>query len=320
MTVLRTGWGGGAAGLVCIVVALAGCGAGSAKPHLVAVPIPTPSSMAQLALPVAAYELTDQQSAEEQYLELRLAQVCMSRAGFRYLPGLSAGSIADDVKIEREFDSRRYGVSDLAVVARYGYHLPAWVTGPGIPVSPGSLPRAERAALVGVGTGVAGGSSAAAAGAHSRAGGPPPGGCLGWSDSQLAAAGVNAEGSSASQLAAQIQQQGFEQAQSDPRVRAVFAAWSACMRVLGYRYATPFAAAEDPRWNMAVPASLGEIATAKADVACKMRVNVLGVEFAVESDYENAAIAADAGTLAQTKAEDASQARGLSRLLDKYLN
>jgi hypothetical protein len=318
MTLLRTGWGGGAAGLVCIVVALAGCGAGSAEPHVAAVPVPTPSSMAQLALPVAAYELTDQQSAEEQYLELRLAQVCMSRAGFRYLPGLSAGSIAEDVRIEREFDSRRYGVSDLAVVARYGYHLPAWVTGPGISGSPGSLPRAERAALVG--TGVTGGSSAAAAGSHSRASGPPPGGCLGWSDSQLAAAGVNVEDSSASPLAAQIQQQGFEQAQSDPRVRAVFAAWSACMRVLGYRYATPFAAAEDPRWNMAVPASPGEIATAKADVACKMRVNVLGVEFAVESDYENAAIAANAGPLAQAKAEDASQVRGLSRLLDKYLN
>ena len=274
------------------------------------------SSMAQLQLPIAAYELTDQQSAEEDYLGLRLTQVCMSRAGFKFLPGLSAGYIADDVRIQREFESRRYGVSDLTVVTRYGYHLPGWITGPGTPDSLASLPRAEQAALAG--TDPADRSSGAAASGHGRTG-PPAGGCLDWSNNELAAAGIS-PGSGASEVVAQIRQESFVKAQSDPRVRAVFAAWSACMRSHGYHYSSPFTAAADSRWTTASSASPAEITTAETDVACKSRANVLGVEFAVESDYENAAIANNNNTaaLAQAKAAANIQGRSLNRLMAKY--
>lgn len=315
----RKVWGSAVAGLVGAVgvVVAAGCGAGGASPG--PVPTPAPSSMAQVELPIAAYELTDQQSAEEEYLNLRLEQVCMSRLGFRFLPGLSAGYIADGVRIQREVDSRRYGVTDLAAVRGYGYYLPPWTAGPGTPVPVGSLPHAEQVALLGQSTGQGSGSSSAAASSISRSN-PPPGGCRGWSQGQLAAAGVSAQQTSATALAAQIRQDAFDKAQSDPRVRAVFAKWSACMRSHGYGYSTPFTAAADPRWNKTGPASRSEITTAETDVACKLQANVLGVDFAVESDYENAAIAKNAGTLAQAKADDNIAARGLNHLLAKYRN
>lgn len=318
ISVARGAWGGAVAGLVLAVVA-AGCGSGGQSMRVVPVPTPAPGSVAQRELPIAAYELTDQQSAAEAYLNLRLEQLCMSRLGFRFLPGLSAGYIADDVRIERELDSRRYGVTDLAAVRRYGYQVPPWTAGPGTPVSLGSLPRAEQVALLGRGTGSGSGPSSAAASSISRAN-PPPGGCRGWSQSQLAAAGVSAQQSSTAALAAQIRQDAFEKAQSDPRVKAVFGKWSACMRSHGYDYSTPFTAAADPRWNITGPVSRSEIETAETDVACKLQANVLGVDFAVESDYENAAIAKNAGTLAQAKADDNIAARGLNRLLAKYRN
>jgi hypothetical protein len=318
----RKAWGSAAAGLASVVV-VAGCSAGGpgtrAVPVATPVPTPAPASVAQLQLPIAAYELTDQESAEEDYLSQRLTQVCMRQLGFRYLPGLSAGDIADDVRTERELDSRRYGVTDLAVVRADGYHLPPWTLGAWPPPRLNTLPHAEQAALLGPGTGPGGESSGAAVNSYSRAN-LPPGGCLGWSQSELAAAGVNVQESSDSELAAQIQQDAFEKAQSDPRVRAVFAKWSACMRSHGYDYSTPFKAAGDPRWNMTAPASRSEIKTAETDVACKLQTNVLGVDFAVESDYENTAIAENAGALAQAKADNNIQARGLNRLLAKYRN
>jgi hypothetical protein len=49
----------------------------------------------------------------------------------------------------------------------------------------------------------------------------------------------------------------------------------------------------DPRWS-GTTASAIEIATANDDVACKVRVNLIGVEYAVVSDYQNAGIALSA--------------------------
>lgn len=312
----RKVWQGAAAGLACVVV-MAGCGAGGPRTPPAPVPTPAAASMAQLELPIAAYELTDRQSAEENYLDLRLTQVCMRRLGFRFLPELSADDVTDDIRIQREVESRRYGVTDLAAVRRYGYQLPPWTSGPGFPRRVGSLPQAEQVALTGPGP--SGGSSGGAASSYNRTH-VPPGGCRGWSESELGAAGVDAQQSRASELVAQIREDTFEKAQSDPRVRAVFAKWSACMRSHGYDYPTPFKAAGDPRWNTTGPASHGEVKTAETDVACKVQANVLGVDFAVESDYENTAIAANAATLAQAKTEDNIQARGLNRLMAKYRN
>lgn len=302
-------------------ILLVGCANQSPGRQARSVPTPHPTSAAQLELPIAAYELSEMQSQEEQYVKQRLIQACMLKYGFSYLPELSSSSVPDGVRILQEFDSRRYGVSDMRVAREYGYHVPPWTMGTGQPDLKAQLSPAELLVLAGpVGGAHAVGGSAVVAGRGSTR--VPPGGCEGEANNELAAAGIDEEAqagaSNESSLAQDIEGQAFTQAQSDPRVLAVFVAWSACMRRHGYDYSTPFKAAADPQWNMSSPATRTEIQTAETDVSCKQKTNLLGITFAVESDYENAAIAKNALALAQVKYRVAAQARMLERLMVRY--
>jgi hypothetical protein len=267
----------------------------AAAPSAVRMPpgTPTPSSVLQYPLPLAAYQLTPLQSAELEYLAQRREQLCLGKLGFSFLPGLSKKAIAQGVRITDEFESRLYGVSDPVAARTYGYHLPSWIRGPGKPESAAELGAAERAALPG---------------------------CAGQAERELQQAGINASalqsgGSDPATLASSAQLTSFERAQSSLPVRAVFARWSACMRGYGDHYATPFAAAADPRWTRSATPGRQEIQAAEHDIGCKLRVNVLGVEFAVVSRYQDQAITARAAAFAQAKKIIASGARGLRRLM-----
>jgi hypothetical protein len=297
-------WTGPAAALA-VVVAVSGCGAAAAAGPA---PVPTPvlSSTAQLRLPITSYELSDTQGAEVEFLGQLYTQECMHGFGFAYLPGLSVSSIAENVRVTAELNSRRYGVSDLVTAATYGYHIPAWAINAAAPVPFPAHGGPEFRVL----TGQPAGSY------HGRP--VPAGGCMGQASARLAAAGVDAGaqasgGPQQSSLLQQIANQGFARAQADPRVRAVDTRWAACMRIAGYTFATPFLAAE--HWNLNAPVSTTEIQVAKHDIACKKQVNLIGVEFAVESDYENAGIARNAQALANDRAEIAADATGLRRLM-----
>jgi hypothetical protein len=268
---------------------------------------PTPSSVLQYPLPLAAYQLTPLQNAALEYLAQRLEQLCLGKLGFSFLPGLSEKAIAQGVRITDEFETRLYGVSDPAAARTYGYDLPSWVRGPGKPESAAELGAAEWAALTGDRPAQAGRAL-------------PRGGCSGQAERELQQAGINAPaqqsgGSDPSTLASSAQLASFERAQSSPPVRAVFARWSACMRGYEDHYPTPFAAAADPRWTRSATASRLEIQTAEHDIGCKLRGNVLGVEFAVVSRYQDQAITARAAAFAQAKKIIASEARGLRRLM-----
>jgi hypothetical protein len=287
-------------------------GAGAAGPaavHPASTPSGTPtlSSVLQYQLPLAAYQLTPLQNAEEHYLTQRLEQLCLGKLGFNFLPGLSKKVIIQGVRVTDEFETRLYGVSDRVAVRTYGYHLPSWVYGSGKPESAAQLGAAEWAALTG--------QSQAPGG---RA--VPRDGCSGQAERELQQAGINATtqqsgGSDPSTLVGSVQLASFERAQSSAPVRAVFARWSACMRGYGDHYATPFTAAADPRWTRSAAPSRLEIETAEHDIACKLRVNVLGVESVAVSHYQDQAISGRAVTFAQARQVIASEARGLRRLM-----
>jgi hypothetical protein len=260
--------------------------------------------------PVAAYQLTPTQVADADYLTQRLQQLCMRQYGFSFNAGLTTNVIAQEVRINDEFETRLYGISDLAVARTYGYQLPPWTQGSAPPTTGTSLPQAELAVLDG----------RAASYRHQPI---PAGGCVGQAARQLQAAGINAQtqqsgGSAPSNLPARIQLASFERAQSDPRVRNVYAAWSACMRKIGDHYATPFKPPSDTRWVESGAPNRLEIQTAVHDIGCKLKTNLLGVEFAVISDYENAAIAKDAHALAQIRASILAQAAGIRNLMARY--
>ena len=300
-----------AAGVAC-AAAISGCAAGTT----VATDSPRPATTALLAhftqtdLPISAYELAAPQAGQEEYLTKRLQQLCMARFAFNYLPGLSASEVSRDARTIQEIESRRYGVSDPQAVRTYGYEMPAWTMGSTSPVTLGSLPESVRSVLLGT-----------AASYHGRS--VPAGGCVAEAQQELAQIGISATvqqsgGQDVSDVAAEIRSDGFQRAQSDPRVLKAFTRWSACMSAHGYSYATPTDAGADPRWPSSGPADAAEIQTAEQDLACKQQVNLIGVEVAVESDYENAAIAQNAQAMQQAKADVASATAAFGRAMAEY--
>ena len=296
---------------VTLVALAAGCsGAGPEHPASAPVPTPTPASMAQLQLPLAAYQLSNEQLSEEQYLVFLLEKRCMARLGFQFLPGLTSGYDGEGTRILDEFDSRVWGVSDPAVVRQYGYHLPAWVQGPARPQSIGSLPPAALLALTGR-QAASGGASAPASGGGA---GIPKGGCV-QEAAQQVSAGLGQAARATPPLVAQISEESFARARSDPRTLAVFSKWSACMSAHGYSYSNPFQPAASV--NQSAPPTQAEIQTAMTDVACKRKTNLLGITYAVQADYQNALIDKYAPELAQIKAQAERQARAVASLTAK---
>jgi len=267
--------------------------------------------MAQLQLPLAAYQLSNAQLSEEQYLVYLLEKRCMARLGFQFLPGLTSNYDAAGTRILDEFDSRVWGVSDPTVVRQYGYHLPAWVQGSARPQSIGSLPAAARLALTGE---VTQGGGAASASASGGAAGIPKGGCAQQAAQQITARLGRSVGTTPP-LIAQINDESFARARSDPRTLAVFSKWSACMTAHGYSYSNPFQPAAAV--NQSAPPSQAEIQTAMTDVACKRKTNLLGITYAVQSDYQNELIDKYAPELAGIKAQAKRQAGVIASLVAK---
>jgi hypothetical protein len=71
-------------------------------------------------------------------------------------------------------------------------------------------------------------------------------------------------------------------------------------------------------FNMAAPPTALEVQTAKVDVACKYRTNLLGVAYAVQADYQNALIESNAQQLAAIKAQVKGQRQALAAAEAKY--
>jgi hypothetical protein len=275
---------------LAFVVLLCGCSAASPAgggPAPPPVPVPTPASAAQLNYPISAYEFSAMQQNEWQYIDSLLIKQCMAQRGFQIYQTLNSGSVALGVRIIDEFDSRVWGLSDAVTAREYGYHLPPWVSGSAKPqaLAGGSGPAAQTEA------------------------------CIGQAGRRLAAAGAG-NGEQASQLVGQIDSESFYRARADRRVRAVFAKWSACMGRYGYSYRDPFQAAA--AFNLNRPATGTEIQTAVQDVTCARQVNVLGVAYAVQSDYQNALIEKYAVQLAAVKTQVQRQEHALVTVAAKY--
>jgi hypothetical protein len=288
-----------------IVVVMGAAGCSARGPSAVApVPTPTPTSFAQLQLPINAYALTDLQTAQQQSIGSRLVHLCMAGFGFNYPPPSMAGPTAAQLAAALQAGgSRLWGVSDPVDARTYGYDLPTGELSPESRPPPKKipLPQAEQAVLDG----------SASPGSNGRR--IPAGGCADQAQRELAAAGIGYQGS---QLVPDIAAESFDKTLANSRTLAVFAKWSACMRAHGYDYSSPLAPPAD--FNLNVPPTQAEIQTAVTDVACKFKTNLLGVTFAVQSDYEDAMIEQHAQELAKVKDEIDAEARKLARLAVKY--
>jgi hypothetical protein len=252
-----------------LAAAVAACtGAGAATPVTPAAErVPVLLRTADLRLPLDDYQPSLADAGRLARADRALLRQCMREFGFDYTAPDPAA-----VPGPRTWNERRYGLTDPAQAA-HGY-WPESRVAVQRPRSP-ALPAAESAALTGTGAGTV----------HGRP--VPAGGCA--ADAQRRLTARDPAGADRS-LAQQLGSTTFFGSQQDPRVRAATEQWAGCMRAAGHPYAGPLDPPKDARFSGPGPAGAVELATARADVECKRRTNLVGVWFTVEAGQQRALI------------------------------
>jgi hypothetical protein len=276
---------------------------------------PTVTSVSTLHLPIERYLLPPLQAVQADWIRSVQVSSCMRRFGFSYPAGIrpTAGSQAVNAYTVM---FRRYGVTEAPSVRVWGYHVPRPFVGAAPrPATPEKRVASQDEETVLTGQDPSTGKPAVRYGGRAV----PAGGCL---DEPVSAAGSGFGGLSepdpeADRITAALKDESFTASTADPRVKAAFARWSACMAQHGYRFADPLTAAGVP--SMAAPGPTpAEIAQAEDDVACKAKTRLVGIWFAVESAYQAAEIRANAAKFeAIRKARDAKSAE-IRHLFRRY--
>ncbi|MCX4982712.1 hypothetical protein [Streptomyces sp. NBC_00572] len=287
---------------------LTACSAGepavSADPKPLSDPLTVPA--AQLVYPLDPYKTTAEQIRSLEKAQDLLTADCMKRFGFTYRPPVRPAP-------RTRSTSSRYGVTDAATVARYGY------TRPGVPAEPEPdtkpLPPAEQLALSGppLKTKPGGGlvlppltleeSRRTDSGRTLNGQKVPVGGCGREGHLRLYAEKKNPEDLL---FVFGMESEAFTRAQKSPKVAAAVKAWSACMAEKGYRVSDPMESSASLGLNPESPDDLGSakaITIAKHDVACKKRTDLVALWYTAEVGFQKELMEKHAETLKQVKKE-----------------
>ncbi|WP_231406109.1 hypothetical protein [Streptomyces clavuligerus] len=208
--------------------------------------------------------------------------------------------------------AHRYGLTSAAVAARHGYHPVGGTPAALRPRERTPGPRPSPAALRTLTGSTADGTPLRA---DDRGRPLPPGGCLGEATAALSGDPGRIGNR---ELVAEINIGGYQRSRRDPRVRAVFRAWSRCMERRGYAYPDPVAV-PGPGVRSTGPApGPAEIALAVADVECKRRTNVIGVWSTVDAAHQRRAMGERRRELAAVARDIRTQVRGADRVLSAH--
>lgn len=272
--------------------------------------IPVILGVKSLVLPIEPYLVTNRQMSVILRARQKLVVPCMRRFGFAWPdpepdPG-DSGGMPTGMKNAANMD-RRYGITDPALAARYGYHFAPDARQRTTKESSAAQPDADALAVL---TGRADDGTPVPSRYHGLA--VPEGGCQGQATARLTGGGPLGN----DPLANEINIVSYQKSRANPRVRAVFRAWSACMRKRGYSYAAPTdAPGKDPRFTGPTP-SRQERALAGADVACKRQTNVIGVWFTVDTAYQRRMMASKGPELAHAKDAIRTRTANAERVLN----
>jgi len=289
--VVILGGGGAMAGSPVIFI---GAGGGGSRPKITVPPIPPAQSSLTIAMPLEAYQAiaTQQQEALADASSL-LVQDCMAARGFQDTSSTSPPF--SSVATLEQAETAGAGLTSLTQARTFGFVRPK---------SAASAPSGPQ--IIGFVSAVGYGQSLKAGQAYAEAlfgfgpgTGVGPGGHLGCLEQASKQVYGALFGEPVPDPVAQIAVQAVSFTQTDPRIRAVNRAWSACMARHYYRYASP-SQAEGRRWR--TPPNRAEIATAVADVTCKTQTNLLNTWLAVEAAYQQALIGQNLATLSQLQA------------------
>ena len=207
------------AGLVLLAVAVVtSCASpeppGNARPTGAAASGDATAGPPRITLPLDPYQVSDDDFATVSRALTELTDRCMRRQGLTY----EAPAPQDTATAGPAGHERRYGITVLESARTHGYHLA------GTPARHPEQPKRSKAyerALTGTGKPLDDAEF--------------DDGCTGEAHRELEA-GIDME---AVDLPQWYKRDSFQRSLDDPRVKAVFAAWSRCMAEAGHRYATP---------------------------------------------------------------------------------
>ncbi|WP_329385930.1 hypothetical protein OG625_26465 [Streptomyces sp. NBC_01351] len=265
-----------------IALAATACGGGdgqgtTAVPSLGATP--TITDPGQITLPTDAYMVTTAQIKQVTQAQDAVTAECMRGFGLTARPTLTLG--LDDAPKERLTRSMLYGYFDVEKAKTHGYDRGSGMADQGAAGNgAGGTPptAAEEIAM-------SGNDPTTQQPVPTLDGKPvPPGGC-----GQKGRDTLKADQLIISDAA--LPDGGPKIPAGDPRIVEAYAKWSECMKGKGFEYKDPIAAVTDPKWAASAqagstgPAGPDEIATATADVECKIANNTVGVVVAVQTAY-----------------------------------
>lgn len=299
--------------LVLLWATTVGCGHGErpASPERTAPPslreIPTLLSVDALVLPIEPYLFTDRQIARLLQARAVLTASCMRRFGHSW--PVEKGTPPETGTLNPANTAHRYGLTDAEAASRHGYHPAPGSPQPEAKDKVGTGPRPAPAQRL-VATGVNEDGTPAQRDGRGRA--LPRGGCLGEATAALSG---SPDKIGNRELVGAINIGSYQQSRRDPRVTAVFGAWSRCMQRYGYDYADPTRApGRSPRYRTE-SAGPAEIALARRDVSCKGETNVVGVWSAVDAAYQRRAMEEKQSELAAIAADIRTQSTNADRVL-----
>lgn len=271
-----------------------GAGGGGSRPKIIVPPIPPANSSLTIAMPLEAYQAISTQEQETLAdASNLLVQRCMAARGFEDTS--SAGPPLSSVATLQQVEAAGAGLTSLTQARTFGFARPK---------GPGSAPSGPQ--IIGFVSATGFGQSLKAGRAYAEAlfgfgpgTGIGPGGHLGCLQQASKEVYGALFGEPGPDPVPQIAAQAASFTQTDPRIRAVIRAWSACMARHYYQYASP-SQLEGQHWRS--PPNRAEIATAVADVTCKAQANLLNTWLAVEAAYQQALIGQNLVTLSQLQA------------------
>ncbi|WP_077796903.1 hypothetical protein [Streptomyces sp. JHA26] len=270
-------------GVGAVLLAAVGCSSQHSEPAGGRTAAPRASALlasADLRLPIEEYLFSDAETGRVRQAQQTLIERCARRFGLTYEP-----VSADPPVGPRSVMDRRYGLTDAKLARADGYHL-----GDRDPrIQKTEEFEAPTGKMLTVLTGKPGDSG----GDRVNGAEVPAGGCAGEAGRKLSEDGILGS----SDAAQDLNGKSFSATKEDPRVLAVFRSWSRCMKDKGFSYPDPLTVMNDSRFQGQRSNPL-EIRTAVADVACKGRVNLVGIWFAVEVGYQKSLIAENRKDLA----------------------
>ncbi|MEU9172089.1 hypothetical protein AB0D34_30565 [Streptomyces sp. NPDC048420] len=266
--------------------------------------IPLMLETAGLEFPLDGYEATVAERSALVQARKKLTVQCMARYGFTYTPP------AEPETGSGKANARLYGVVSAKVAAQYGYQNPGAASAPQ-KTATAPLTEAEELALNGedlldpADLPASQEDAERKGGSKQKIGGKavPVGGCGTEASLKLYRPKANAVDML---YVFNLKSKAQSLSRADSRVRENTEKWSACMRKAGYSATDPMDAADELGYTDDELSSSAAITAAKADVACKKEVNLVGVRYTVETAYQKRLIDKNAETLnlAQQQLED----------------